>query len=78
MIRVWKLYGDRPDILSKVCSWQVLASLTRTLLPERVRREFETKIIAGEKVTAKSIAAKAGARKAGRPSKAAVKRRPTH
>lgn len=72
MIRVWKRYGNRPDIVSKVRNWRVLADLTRTLLPERARLDFEAKILGGEKVLAKTIAAKAGARKTGRPSKVAV------
>ena len=59
MIRVWKRYGDRPDIFSRVRSWRVLADLARTLLPERTRQDFEAKILAGEKVLAKTIAANA-------------------
>ncbi|WP_454616626.1 hypothetical protein [Bradyrhizobium cenepequi] len=74
MIRVWKLYGNRPDITKKVRNWRVLAALTRTLLPEPARRKFEAKILAGENVTAKSIADKAAARKIRRPSRAAIKR----
>ncbi|MCS3895238.1 hypothetical protein M2171_004371 [Bradyrhizobium japonicum USDA 38] len=59
MIRVWRRYGDRPDIFSRVRSWRVLADLARTLLPERARQDFKAKILAGEKVLAKTIAAKA-------------------
>ena len=74
MMRVWKLYGSRPDITKKVRNWRALVALTSTLLREPVRREFETKILAGENVTAATIAAKASrAQKTGRPSKAAMR-----
>ncbi|UEM10440.1 hypothetical protein J4G43_038185 [Bradyrhizobium barranii subsp. barranii] len=77
MIRVWKRYGDRPDITKKVRNWRVLVAVSSPSLQVPVRRRFETKILAGENVTAKSIAAKAATRKTGRPSKVSVKRRPT-
>ncbi len=65
MIRVWKSYGNRPDITKKVRNWGVLVALSSPSLPEPVRRQFETKILAGNNVTAKSIAVKAATRKTG-------------
>ena len=73
MIRVWKRYGNRPDIFARVRSWRVLADMTRTMLPERARLDFEAKILAGENVLAKTIAAKAATRKTGRPGKVTAK-----
>lgn len=72
MQRVARLYGDRQDITGKVRNWHVLVALASPSLPESVRRQFEAKILGGERVTAKAIADKAsgaGGRKNGRPSK---------
>ncbi|MGY3619375.1 hypothetical protein [Bradyrhizobium sp. USDA 10063] len=70
--RVARRYGDRPDVTGRVRNWHVLVALASPYLQESGRREFEAKIAAGEKVTAKSIAAAAGPRKNSRPSNIAT------
>ncbi|MCW2225819.1 hypothetical protein M2232_009351 [Bradyrhizobium japonicum] len=57
MQRLARLYGDRPDITKKVRNWRVLVAVSSPSLQVPVRRQFETKILAGENATAKSIAA---------------------
>jgi hypothetical protein len=73
---VARRYGDRQEITEKVRNWNVLVALASQLLPPAACRAFEEMILAGKRVTAKSIAAKASgrARKSGRPSKATVRR----
>jgi hypothetical protein len=68
MARVARLYGARPDVTRRVRNWRVLAALSGTMLSESARRAFEAQILAGEVVTAKSIAAHASGaeRKSGR------------
>ncbi|KGT73759.1 hypothetical protein MA20_41880 [Bradyrhizobium japonicum] len=73
------LYGGRQDITGKARNWHVLVALASPSLPSSARRQFEAKILAGENVTAKTIAAKASrrTRKPGRQIKPAVNRRAT-
>lgn len=59
-MNVAKLYADRPAIWHGQ-RWQVLASLASPTLPAKLRREFERRIEAGERVTAPEIAARRAA-----------------
>jgi hypothetical protein len=49
-----KLYGDRPEITSRV-SWSTLCELSRPALPRDLRRKFEAAIMAGQTVWATQI-----------------------
>ena len=53
LIRVWRVYGSRPDIVSKVGSWCALATLTSSLLPQSTRRKFEAEVLAGKACVSK-------------------------
>jgi hypothetical protein len=55
MMRVARLYGDRPEIYRNV-GWRVLVELASTATSEARRREFEARILAGEHVNGKEIA----------------------
>jgi hypothetical protein len=77
--RVVRRYGDRQDVTGKVRNWHVLVALSSPYLPEPARREFEAKILAGEKVLAKTVAAsRVAKRRGGRPSKAAITQEAGH
>jgi hypothetical protein len=67
--RVARIYGNRQDITEKAKSWHVLVALASPSVPESARRQFEAKILAGERVSAKSVADKASRRKIGSLSK---------
>ena len=54
MAGVARRYGDRPEIFSKV-GWRVLKELASSVKPEAYRREYEAKILAGERVNGKEI-----------------------
>ena len=74
LMRVARRYADRAEVF-RTTTWAVLVELASTLLSESVRREFEAKIIAGENLTARSIAvpqASGAARKSGRRGNAAA------
>lgn len=53
-VAVAKLYGDRPEITSRV-SWSTLCELSRPSLPRDLRRKFEAAIISGQTVRAPQI-----------------------
>ncbi|KRR26470.1 hypothetical protein CQ14_03005 [Bradyrhizobium lablabi] len=63
LIRVARLYGDRSDITAKVRNWRVLVGLSSTTLSDAARRKLEGRILAGENVTAKAVAAAGSPRK---------------
>jgi hypothetical protein len=54
VMRVARLYGDRPEIHRKV-RWRALVELSSTTMPESRRQAFERRIVAGEN-EAKDIA----------------------
>lgn len=57
MMRVARMYGTRPEIYRSNVAWQTLAELSATCLSPAHRRDFERRIVAGEPVRAKEIAA---------------------
>jgi len=54
MMRVARLYGDRPEIFGKV-GWRVLEQLTSSMTSGAQRRKFEARILAGERVNGADI-----------------------
>ena len=54
MMRVARLYGDRPEIFGKV-GWRVLAQLSSTVTSNAQRGKFEDRIVAGEPITGAEI-----------------------
>jgi hypothetical protein len=54
MMRVTRLYGERPEMFRNV-SWHALTELASAATSDEDRREFETRISAGERVTGKEI-----------------------
>jgi hypothetical protein len=64
MMRVARLYGDRPEIYRKV-RWAVLVELASSVLSESCRQEFERRIVAGVTVRANEVAAARMPRKIG-------------
>jgi hypothetical protein len=55
VMRVARLYGDRPEIHRKI-RWRALVELSSTTMRESRRQAFERRIVAGENVKAKEIA----------------------
>jgi hypothetical protein len=49
VMRVARRYGERPEIFGNV-GWRVLKELASSVTPEAQRREFEARILAGERV----------------------------
>ena len=54
MMKVAKVYGNRPEIYGRL-SWQCLVELASRSLPASARTRFETSLIAGKEVTAKEV-----------------------
>jgi hypothetical protein len=60
MMRVARRYCDRPEIFRNV-GWRTLVELASSVTPDDQRREFEARIVAGERVNgAEIIRARAG------------------
>jgi hypothetical protein len=71
MMKVARVYGDRPEIYGRV-GWQTLVELASQSLPVAQRRRFESGIIAGRKVIAREVERARGRLPTGRPKRAAV------
>jgi hypothetical protein len=54
MMRVARLYGKRPEIY-RATGWRTLEQLASTTTPEALRRSFEARILAGERVNGAEI-----------------------
>ena len=54
MMRVARTYGERPEIF-QIVGWRVLEQLASSVTSEAQRREFEARILAGERVTGAEI-----------------------
>ena len=54
MARVARLHGDRPEIFGNV-SWHALTELASTSTPDDLRRQFEARILAGERVNGAEV-----------------------
>jgi hypothetical protein len=54
MMRVARLYGERPEIFRSV-SWHALVELASSVTSDEERRKFETRILAGERVNGAEI-----------------------
>jgi hypothetical protein len=54
MMRVARLYGDRPEIVRNV-SWHALTELASSATSEAERHKFEARILAGKRVTGAEI-----------------------
>jgi hypothetical protein len=54
MMRVARLYGDRPEVFSNA-SWHALTELASSATSEAQRHKFEARILAGKRVTGAEI-----------------------
>jgi hypothetical protein len=54
MMRIARLYGERPEIYSNV-SWHALVELASSATSEAERQKFEAKISAGERVNGAAL-----------------------
>lgn len=73
MMKVVKVYGDRPEIYRCV-SWQTLVELASPSLPASARTRFETAIIAGKQVKAAAVRNARSRRRGARESAAPMRR----
>jgi hypothetical protein len=63
-----RMYGDNDVIINRI-SWPALVALASPSVPPSVRKAFEVRIMAGERITAAEIRRARGRLKPGRPSK---------
>jgi hypothetical protein len=66
VMRVARMYGSRPEIYGAV-GWRALVELASTTTPEALRRKFEARIIAGDRVNGAEIVRTRGAQSKRRP-----------
>ena len=67
-MRVARLYATRPDIYRAV-SWRTLVDLASPKMSQAVRHAFETKVLAGQSVSAPEIRRARGPLKGGSPTR---------
>jgi hypothetical protein len=53
-MQVARLYGDRPDITSRL-TWDTLKKLSAPSLPASIRQDLEAALLAGKRVVAGDI-----------------------
>jgi hypothetical protein len=71
-MRVARLYGSRPEIVSRL-SWAALVTLSSPTLAGAIRDALERRIAAGDKIDTPAIRAARGARQAGRTRRQAAR-----
>ena len=67
-MKVARLYGARPEIFTRL-SWNALLHLASPAFPAAARETLERRIVAGERIGARTIRAACGALRAGKGRK---------